>query len=209
MRPPRRVDFHDAGGAVVRRDGGRRRRRDPGDDLHELVRPVSGPTDPDLRRVRSDRHVGGAVGQAARRARDGRVWHGQRRHGRFARPRRRRRLPAHRLHGDGRDVRRGLRRGRQVVVPSLSIARAAGWPVRVDRPRVHVAERVPVAAHPEVRADADPDAAPQVHAGQGGEAALVGRVGRLPGRGRPLVPARPDRRRHARMWRRNRNRATC
>ena len=127
----------------------------------------------------------------------------------FARPRRRRRLPAHRLHGDRRDVRRGVRRGRQVVVPSLSVARAAGRPVRVDRPRVHVAERVPVAAHPEVRADADPDAAAQVHAGQGGAAAFVGRVGRLPGRHRPFVPARPDRRRHGATWRRSRSRATC
>ena len=49
------------------------------------------------------------------------------------------------LHAERRDLRRRLRRGRQALVQAVQALAEAGWDLRLDRPRVHVA---PPAAGP-------------------------------------------------------------
>ena len=144
--------------------------------------------DPDLRRVGRHRHRCRAVGEAPRRPRHGGLRHGQRRDGGLPRAGRRHRLRADRLHRHRRDVRRGVRRGRQVVVPPLSGTGATWREVRVDRPRIHVAEPGPRRAHREVGPEAGADAAAQVQPGQGRDTAFTRRVRRLPRRRRPDLP---------------------
>ena len=103
---------------------------------------------PRLRRLRIDRHRGGAAGQALRRPRHGRLQHEERRARALARRRRGDRLHAGGLHEERRDVRRHLRRGRQALVPALPTLAEAGRDLRRDRPRVHVARPAPRAADP-------------------------------------------------------------